>query len=124
MKERPADPHFDCTDAERAAFEAGIKLGAAYHQFTGVPVSTANVEAVERAIEGAVGVQPFVKTVRVRIDRTLLKEKRHEFDYCGLTGRMLDLEVVVRYGEATVRAAVRWDEELEYPLMRFTRQKD
>lgn len=124
MSGRTTDPHFDCTDAERAAFEAGIKLGAAYHQFTGVPVSTANVEAVERAIEGAVGVQPFVVSVRVRIDRSLLREKRHEFDYCGLTGRMLDLEVEVRYGEAGVLAAVRWDDELEYPLMRFTRLED
>jgi hypothetical protein len=31
-----ADSYFSCTDSERAAFEAGIKLGTVYHQFVGV----------------------------------------------------------------------------------------
>ena len=115
------DEHFDCTDFERASFEAGIKLGAAYHQFTGAPVSTRNVDALERAIRETVSTQPYVESVEVRIDREKLGRKAHEFDYCGLRGDMLDLRVVVRYGDARVAAGIAWLEELRYPLMHVKR---
>ncbi|HUS56931.1 MAG TPA: dihydroneopterin aldolase family protein, partial [Thermoplasmata archaeon] len=52
-----ADGHFDCSDEERATFEAGIKLGTIYHQFVGVPVSADNVDTLERAMEAGSEVQ-------------------------------------------------------------------
>ncbi len=49
-REESANRHFECTEAERAAFEAGIKMGTIYHQFVGVPVSSESVETLERAM--------------------------------------------------------------------------
>jgi len=60
-REELAANYFNCSERERAVFEAGIKLGTIYHQFVGTPVAAANVEILERAIEDGVRVQPFVK---------------------------------------------------------------
>jgi len=116
-REEKADSHFSCSDSERAAFEAGIKLGTIYHQFVGVPLSVENVETLEKAIEAGSRVQPFVKDVRVRIDRSNLKKKRGQYDYVSLTGDMLDVSVVVKYRSATVKASMKMIKEMNYPLM-------
>ena len=58
---------FNCTDADRAAFEAGIKLGGIFHQFVGTPLDDSNREALETAIRKSVAVQPFVESASVRI---------------------------------------------------------
>ena len=116
-REDAANRHFECTDSERAAFEAGIKMGTIYHQFVGIPVSADNVEILERAIEEGCKVQPFVESVRVRIDRSRLKNKRGEFDYVSLTGEMLDVDLVVAYRTARVEARMEFVEEMNYPLM-------
>ena len=70
-----SDSFFHCTDGERAAFEAGIKLGGLFHQFVGTPVSLGNVESIEQGIRDAVRAQPFVKVVHVVIDRKMLMER-------------------------------------------------
>jgi len=116
-RETKADSHFSCSDAERAAFEAGIKLGAMYHQFVGVPLSTENVEVLERAMEAGIRVQPFVEDVNVRIDRSKLKPKRGQYDYTSLTGDMLEIALTVRYKQVRVEAVMRYVEEMNYPLM-------
>ena len=116
-RESRADSHFSCTDSERAAFEAGIKMGTIYHQFVGVPLSADNVETLERAIEAGSSVQPFVESVRVRIDRSMLRKKRGLYDYVSLTGDMLDVKMVVRYKSARVRASMKFVKEMNYPLM-------
>ena len=116
-REAKADSFFSCTDSERAAFEAGIKLGTIYHQFVGVPLSVQNVETLEKAIESGSRVQPFVEDVRVRIDRTKLKDKRGQYDYVSLTGDMLDVTLVVKYKTARVKASMKLIEEMNYPLM-------
>ncbi len=116
-REEKADSYFSCSDAERAAFEAGIKLGTIYHQFVGVPLSKENVETLEKAIEAGSLVQPFVEGVKVKIDRSKLRTKRGRYDYVSLTGDMLDVELVVRYGKAKVRAAMKLVKEMNYPLM-------
>ena len=116
-RERAADGYFECSEAERAAFEAGIKLGTIYHQFVGVPVSSSSVDTLEKAIEAGCSVQPFVESVKVTIDRNRLKDKRGQFDYVSLTGEMLSVDLVVAYKDARVEARMRYVEEMDYPLM-------
>jgi hypothetical protein len=116
-REETADSYFQCSDSERAAFEAGIKMGTIYHQFVGIPVSSDNVETLEKAIEEGCRIQPFVESVKVQIDKSRLKTKRGEFDYISLTGEMLDVELVVKYKGAVVEAGMRHVKEMNYPLM-------
>ncbi len=101
------------TNRERAAFEAGIKLGALYHQWVGTPVSPATAESLERAIERAVSLQPAVESVKVHLDRGLMSP--NAFGYSELTGLMFDVELVTRLGKARCRATLSPSEE--YPLM-------
>ena len=116
-REELADKYFNCSERERAVFEAGIKLGTIYHQFVGTPVAAANVEILEKAIEDGVRVQPFVKDVKVRISRDALRRKKDEFDYQTLTGNMLNVELTVTVGHTTVVAGMDFKPDLRYPLM-------
>ena len=110
----------DITDRDNALFEAGIKLGALYHQFTGSPVNLKTVESLEQAIAQSISVQPFVEDITVSINRDMLQANLNdEFGYCELEGRMLDVRINVRYGSAGVKVALEYDEGLEYPLMRI-----
>jgi hypothetical protein len=102
---------------ERAVFEAGIKLGTIYHQFVGTPVSATNVESLEKAIEEGVKVQPFVQDIQVRIDRSLLRRKRDQFDYQTLTGSMFKVRLTIQIENVRVVAELRYLEDLSYPLM-------
>lgn len=92
-------------------------MGTIYHQFVGVPVSADNVETLEKAIEEGCRVQPFVESVKVRIDKSRLKTKRGEFDYMSLTGDMLDVDLAVIYGSSRVEARMQRVEQMNYPLM-------
>ncbi|MEE8232843.1 MAG: dihydroneopterin aldolase family protein [Thermoplasmata archaeon] len=113
----PTANYFECTDAERAAFEAGIKMGSIFHQYVAAPVSSENAESLARTIEEGTRLQPFVEEVRVRIDPTG-NGSAAAFPYRSLTGKMLDVEVRVRYGDAVAVAAMRYEKDLRYPLMR------
>lgn len=105
-------------DRDKAVFEAGIKLGALYHQFIGTPVNMETVAELEKAIEKSVSIQPYVSFVDVKIDRGKMRE--NPFKYCELRGDMLDVKVVVLYNEKVkVYARVRYEEEMGYPLMRI-----
>lgn len=101
------------TDREKAAFEAGIKLGALYHQFVGTPISRETADSVETAIEQAVSLQPCVTDVRVRLNREMMVSNR--FGYSELSGRMLDAEVTTRVGTAVCRARLHLQDD--YPMM-------
>ncbi|QLH75542.1 MAG: dihydroneopterin aldolase family protein [Methanomassiliicoccales archaeon] len=116
-REELASKYFKCSLRERAVFESGIKLGTIYHQFVGTPLSSTNVETLEKAIEEGVKVQPFVKDVKVRIDRGPLRKKKDEFDYQTLTGPMLDVKLVIRIEDVEVVSGMRYIDELRYPLM-------
>jgi len=116
----PGAKWFQCTDRERAAFEAGIKLGSIYHQYVGAPVNESNVEALERAIEAGARVQPFVEDVRVRIDRSKIRAKRGvPYKYWSVTGDMLDVWLRVRYNDVVAECEMAFVKELRYPLMRI-----
>ena len=100
------------TDRERAAFEAGIKLGALYHQFVGTPISRETAATVETAIEQAVGLQPYVTGIRVRLNREMMVSNR--FGYSELAGRMFDAEITTEVGTAVCRARLHL--ENDYPM--------
>ena len=102
-------------DREQAVFEAGIKLGALYHQWVGTPISRISATSVEKAIEQAVILQPFVEEITVRLDRSLMNENR--FGYSELSGMMFDVEIITRVGFTYCRA--RLSPENGYPLMKI-----
>ncbi len=101
------------TDRERAAFEAGIKLGALYHQWVGTPISRDTAGTVETAIEQAVALQPGVEAVRVQLDRRLMEP--NVFGYSELRGLMFRVELTTRVGQAVCRAVLANRDG--YPLM-------
>ena len=110
----------DITDRDNALFEAGIKLGALYHQFTGSPVNLKTVDSLEQAIAQSISVQPFVENITVSINRDMVRSNLNdEFGYCELEGRMLDVRIDVHYGLTKVEVALEYDEGLEYPLMQI-----
>ncbi len=108
------------TDRDNVLFEAGIKLGALYHQFTGSPVNLRTVESLETAIAQSISVQPCVENITVSIDRDILGSKLNdEFGYCELEGRMLNVQIDARYGSAKVHVSMEFNKELDYPLMKI-----
>ena len=115
----PATSYFSCSDKERAIFEAGVKLGSIYHQYTGIPINDSNVEFLERAIEKAVSAQPFVTKVNVNIDRRKVGRSRPAYKYKTLLGDMMDVKINIRYGKALVEGRMAWVSSMKYPLMRF-----
>ena len=47
------EKYFNCTDRDRAAFEAGIKLGGLFHQYMGSPVNEGSALYMEEAMKRA-----------------------------------------------------------------------
>ncbi|NLL95055.1 MAG: dihydroneopterin aldolase [Thermoplasmatales archaeon] len=117
QREKDAAGKFKCTVRERAMFEAGVKMGTIYHQFVGVPVDGSNVDILEKSIEKGILVQPYVKSVKVAIDRSQFRKKADEYSYVSLTGNMLDVVLQVQIDDVVVTAEMRYDEGLKYPLM-------
>ena len=103
------------SDREQAVFEAGIKLGALYHQWVGTPISRNSASSVEHAIEQAVILQPFVEEITVQLNRDLMTE--NAFGYSELSGLMYDVEIITRVGFTYCRA--RLAPENGYPLMKI-----
>jgi dihydroneopterin aldolase len=107
---------------EALLFEAGIKLGGVFHQYLGIPLSARTAPGLARAIENAIGLQPYVRAVRVR-----LRPARGgplgpgRFAYRYLTAEMLDVRLTLRDGPVTVRARLAYRPALRYPLMRVVR---
>ncbi|MBM4249656.1 MAG: dihydroneopterin aldolase [Euryarchaeota archaeon] len=116
-----ARKHFRCTDAERAVFEAAIKLAMVFHQFVGVPVTRTSRRSLENAIEEAVKIQPWVVSARARIDLREPCRRRGLYGYRTLDGRMLRVRVETEYGTARARCAMQFVRDLDYPLMYIER---
>ncbi len=116
-REELANSRFNCTERERAIFEAGIKLATVYHQFVGTPVNLDSVENLEKTISEAIEVQPFVDSAKVSISRSYFTKDGDTYSYVSLTGDMIDAIVVIRLGATKVTAEMRYDEVLKYPLM-------
>ena len=103
------------TARDNAAFEAGIKLGALYHQFVGAPVSPDTAASLEQAIAASISVQPYVKTITVSIDRAMIRESLNAFGYTELKGPMLKVDAVIRYEGWEARVGIECRDG--YPLM-------
>jgi len=108
----------EVNDRDRAVFEAGIKLGALYHQFVGTPISIETIENLARAIEQSVILQPHVRSISVSIDREMVEKRQNpKYNYCELEGRMLNVGLQIRYKNTIATAELAYDEEQDYPLM-------
>jgi hypothetical protein len=105
---------------ERACFEIGIKLGALYHILCGIPLSSNSdiIESIEKGIEAAISCQPYVKFVKINIDKTkIVGDKSTEFDYDEITGKIINAKVIVEFESVEVTAFIKWIDNLQYPLM-------
>ncbi|MDV0445290.1 hypothetical protein MmiAt1_08580 [Methanimicrococcus sp. At1] len=110
----------EITDRDNALFEAGIKLGALYHQFTGSPLSISGIASMEKAIRESIAAQPFVEKIEVKIDeKRVFGEINETFRYTELKGAMLDVKAVIRCRSARVFVSLKYDEQLNYPLMKI-----
>ena len=104
-------------DVEQACFEAGIKFGSRYHQFAGTPLSLESADSLERAIEEAIENQPHCRSVTVEVQRDVLEAALAEStaSYTELTGRFLEVEIVIDY--EGIEVVTRMEMEDGYPLM-------
>jgi hypothetical protein len=108
----------EVNERDRAVFEAGIKLGALYHQFVGTPISLETIDDLERTIEQSVALQPYVRSISVSIDREMVQKKQNpKFGYCELEGRMLNVSLQILYKNTIAQVELAYDEGLDYPLM-------
>jgi len=110
----------DINDRERACFEIGIKLGALYHILCGIPISsnTSIIESIEKGIEASISCQPYVKSVKININRDKIQgDKTTEFEYDELSDILIAATVVLEFNSVEITAKVEWIEELNYPLM-------
>ncbi|WP_265109767.1 dihydroneopterin aldolase family protein [Halosolutus halophilus] len=114
-----SDPNSTPTDAEAACFEAGIKFGSLYHQFAGTPISPESAPSLATAIEESIENQPHCTevTVDVRDDELAAALAEATADYTELTGRFLEVEIIVEYEGCEV--VTRMEMEDGYPLMRL-----
>lgn len=111
----------DPTDSEIACFEAGIKFGSLYHQFAGTPVTSESAPSLARAMEEAIENQPHCERVTVGVDEDALAAAIEDggADYTELTGRFLDVELVVVYDG--IEAVATMELVDGYPLMSVER---
>lgn len=103
------------SDRELAAFEAGIKLGAIYHQWIGTPVSIQSAESLENAIERSHIQQPYVESISVKLDREMMIP--NTFGYSELSGLMVDVTLSTRIN--TTLCITRLSPINGYPLMKI-----
>ena len=105
---------------ERASFETGIKLGALYHILCGIPIRSEEsiIKAIEGGIETAISCQPYVKSVKINLNRQEIKgDKTNPFDYDEITGKIIRAELILNYEDIEIIAKIDWIKEMEYPLM-------
>jgi len=108
----------EVNERDKAVFEAGIKLGALYHQFVGTPISADTADNLARTIEDSVALQPHVRSISVSIDREMVRKRQNPvFGYCELEGRMLHVSLQTRYKNTIAHAELAYNEEQDYPMM-------
>ncbi|MHB9287002.1 dihydroneopterin aldolase family protein [Halobacteriales archaeon Cl-PHB] len=104
------------TDSETACFEAGIKFGSLYHQFAGTPVSPESATSLATAMEEAIENQPHCESVTVDVLTDEIAQTIPDGQtYTELTGRFLEVEIVVTYEGTEVVTEMAMEDG--YPLM-------
>ena len=78
-------------------------------------MSLKTAAGLEEAMQESISLQPYVKKVRVSINRQMLEE--NFFGYGELEGRMIIAEVQIDYEGEVVIARLVFDAEKSYPLM-------
>lgn len=108
------------TVPQSACFEAGIKFGSLYHQFAGTPISPRSADSLATAMEEAIENQPHCTACTVDVDTASLRDhiENGSASYTELTGKFLDVEIVVELEGCVVTSAMHM--ENGYPLMRVT----
>ncbi len=110
----------EINERDNAVFEAGIKLGALYHQFVGTPINVDTIDDLARAIEECVSLQPYVRSISVLIDREMVEKRQNpRFKYCELEGRMVHVSLQILYKNTIASAELAYDEEMDYPMMKI-----
>lgn len=108
------------SERERACFEVGIKLGALYHILCGLPISS-NVDiikSIEKGIEASISCQPYVKNIKIHLNKDkIIGDKKTEFAYDDISGEIINAEIDLEYESVKIKAAIKWIEDLRYPLM-------
>ena len=103
------------SDRDKALFEAGIKLGALYHQWVGTPVSRHSAASLETAIQEAHVQQPFVESISVTLNRDLMNPNM--FGYSEVSGQMFSVLLKTKVNKA--RCTVQLSLEDNYPMMKI-----
>ncbi len=115
-KDDPLAGHFHCSARERAAFEAGIKLGSALHQYSGTPFRRAAAPTIEAAIAASIRSQPYVVDAKATI--VLPRPTGDgEYDYHVVDQHNLRLDVLIDYMGVQVRGRIEYLDDRAYPLM-------
>ncbi|MEM0490354.1 MAG: dihydroneopterin aldolase family protein [Ignisphaera sp.] len=105
------------SNRDRAVFEAGIAIGMAIHQFTGIPIRfREEVKLLEKVIEYAIMSQPFKKEARVKLNIDVEEDQENPYSYHTLKSRNMDITVIVEYGDTIVKAKLKYVPELDYSL--------
>jgi len=78
-------------------------------------VSAKTAQSLEQAMQESISLQPYVGTVKIRINRQMLKE--NVFGYSELEGRMIIADLEINYEGEIVRARLEYDSAKNYPLM-------
>ncbi|MHA1695099.1 MAG: dihydroneopterin aldolase family protein [Candidatus Helarchaeota archaeon] len=104
---------------DRAIFEAGISLGALFHQFIGMPLKKDKIfiSNVEKMIEESISTQPYIKSVDVKINFDKLKNHENPYDYSVLNSEIIDVKLISEYENIIVYSRIKFIEELNFPLM-------
>jgi hypothetical protein len=110
------------TARDNAAFEAGIKLGALYHQFVGAPVSLETAASLEQAIAASISVQPYVKSIAVSLDRQMIKENLSAFGYTELKGPMLKVDAVIKYERCEAHVGIQYKDGYQLMFIKEIRE--
>ncbi|MEM1618802.1 MAG: dihydroneopterin aldolase family protein [Desulfurococcaceae archaeon] len=116
--EDPAAKYFSSkvTPRDRAVFEAGIAIGTAVHQFSGIPLRTPqDLEVIREAVRRALLAQPCREYVEVEIEYEK-PSRPPPYDYTTLKSRNMDLRIVVNYKGTRVKARLRYIPELDFTL--------
>lgn len=105
----------EVTDRDRACFEAGIKLGAMYHQFVGTPVSVDTAAGLERAMADMMERQPGCQQARVTLDREAIAAGENRHGYSELAGEYISAAATIELEDVRVRAVLHVEDG--YPQM-------